>query len=106
METTEVELGKFELGFDHEILIKEKRIAGISPESAAYEAGLRENQKVVGRSIYYDNPNQPAEIHIEENGERRKIIYLPATRRKINVPQFRVRKNLTAGQNAGCLSRF
>lgn len=102
-ETSEIQIGKFELGFDYNTLVKENKISGILPNSAAYQAGLRDGQKVVGRSLYYNNPNQQVEITIDENGEKKKFTYLPATEEKILTPQFKIKDNLSPEERKNCL---
>jgi predicted metalloprotease with PDZ domain len=106
VESFSANLGRFELGFDFNVSMKENRIVNLSPGSAAFDAGLREGQKISGRSIYYDNPNQPVELTIEENGQRKKISYLPVTKAKIATPQFKLKENLSAEARRRCEASF
>lgn len=103
IETVEANLGKFELGFDLNVLLKESRIGNLSPNSAAFDAGVREGQKITGRSIHYDNPKQAVELVVEENGQRKKISYLPVTKAKVVTPQFNLKQNLSAEESKNCL---
>lgn len=106
VETTEAKLGQFELGFDFYILMKENRIAKINQNSAAFDAGVRDGQKVFARSIYYQNPNEEVRLEIEDGGQRKKISYLPVTKEKVATPQFKVKENLSAEQRKVCTAKF
>lgn len=102
-ETSEIPIGKFELGFDYNTLVNENKVSGVLPNSAAYKAGLRDGQKVVGRSLYYNNPNQQADITIDENGTKKKFTYFPATEEKTQTPQFNLKTNLSAEEKKNCI---
>ncbi len=64
---------------------------------------MRDGQKVVGRSLYYNNPNQQVEITIEENGNKKKFTYLPATEEKTPTPQFSLKNDLSAEEKKNCI---
>jgi predicted metalloprotease with PDZ domain len=96
--------GRFELGFDFETARKSKTVAQLVEPSAAYRAGLRNGQKVLGASVYFGITNKPVELTIEENGQNRKIVYLPETVEKISIPQFKVKKNLSSDVKNRCLN--
>jgi predicted metalloprotease with PDZ domain len=98
--------GKFELGFDFETARKSKVAAQVIEQSAAYAAGLRDGQKVLGASVYFGITNKPVELTIEENGQSRKIVYLPEAAEKISIPQFKVRENLSENEKKRCLHRL
>ncbi len=82
------QMGSFDLGFELDASLKAGKVIGIKEQSEAWKAGLRNDQKIVGHSIYFDMPNKPAEISIEENGKTRKVTYLPMSDVRIEVPQF------------------
>jgi len=92
VENTIKQMGVFELGFDLDASLSAKKIIGIKEDSEAWKAGLRNEQKLVGHSIYFDMPNKPAEISIEENGTVKKVTYLPMANYKIDVPQFSLKQ--------------
>ena len=81
-------LGAFDIGFDLEASWKAKAITGLKENSEAWQAGIRNGQKLKGYSINYDNIYQLAEISIEENGAIQKINYYPMSAQKQEVPQF------------------
>lgn len=94
----EVNLGKYELGFDDSSF--EKRIvSGVAENSVAYENGLRNGQKILGGSIYFGDASKTAEVVVEENGKPKKISYLPQSKSKVNVPQFKLK-----GADGACLN--
>lgn len=96
--------GKFELGFDFEAVRKNKVAARVVERIAAYAAGLRDGQKVLGVSVYFSITNKPVELAIEKNGESRKIVYLPEAAEKISIPQFKVNENLSENEKKRCLN--
>lgn len=89
------EVHLFELGFDLETLLNKKVIAGVKEDSAAYRAGLRDNQVVVRRSIYFGDTTKPVEITIREGIGERTIRYYPASRNTVGVPQYKLRPGIT-----------
>ena len=71
-----VRIGPYELGFKDSSK-ETHRVAGVSPGSSAYRAGLRDGQRLVGWSITAGDPLRTVELTIEEGGVKRKIEYLP-----------------------------
>ena len=98
--------GKFELGFDFETVRKSKIAAQVVEQSSAYAAGLRNGQKILGASVYFGNTNKPIELNIEENGQSRKIVYLPQAVEKILIPQFKIKENLSENERKRCLGKI
>lgn len=85
-------LGAFDIGFDLEASWKTKEIIGVTENSEAWQAGIRNGQKIKGYSINYDNIYQLAEVSIEEKGTTRKVTYYPMSAKKIEVPQFSLKQ--------------
>lgn len=96
--TSEISLGKYEIGFDTQSL-QNKLISGVTENTTAYENGLRNGQKLLGGSVYFGNASKPVELTIEENGQPKKITYLPQSRTKVSVPQFKLK-----GTDGTCLN--
>lgn len=94
VETFETKIGKFELGFSNNSF-KDKVVSGVIKDSSAYQAGLRDGQKLLGFSVYGGDATKPAELNIEENGQKKKISYLPQSQEKISTPQFKLKGNAT-----------
>lgn len=82
------EMGAFDPGFDVEASRKEKVVRGVRPGSAAEKAGLKEGQALVGWSVSFGQPEVPIEMTVRENGEERKIRWLPQGE-TVEVPQVR-----------------
>lgn len=97
------EIGKYELGFSQDSL-KDKIMSGVLKNSAAYDAGLRDGQKILGLSVNFGDSTKNVEITVEENGSKKKINYLPQSKEKVAVPQFKLRKNISATEIKTCLN--
>lgn len=67
---------EFELGFVQERSLKERRIIGLKPGSAAEKAGLRENDELVGWDVYGD-ADQEATLKVRRGDKVRTISYYP-----------------------------
>lgn len=101
-EQTSEEVRSFELGFDLQTMLSSRTIAKVDPRSAAYEAGLRDGQTVVGRvSIALNDPTKQVALTVRdaEGAEPHTITYLPVSRDAIRVPQYR----RTAAAVGACL---
>lgn len=86
------ELGAFDMGFDVETSQKSLIITGVQQDSEAWKAGLRDGQKLKGWSVHYDNISVPSEITIlDKENALKKISYVPLSRNKIRLPQFRLK---------------
>ncbi len=102
VDSFEVNSGRFELDFE---TARKRRVVGqVIEGSAAYHAGVREGQKMLAVSVRFGMTDKPVELTVEENGQSRKISYLPETTEKISIPQFKVRKNLSEIEKNRCLS--
>ena len=51
-------MGRYQLGFDRDVLLKDKLIQGIDIKSNAYKAGLRDGQEVIGWDLPNSHSNQ------------------------------------------------
>jgi predicted metalloprotease with PDZ domain len=83
-------IGPFELGFDLEQSRKDGAMRGVRSGTRAYEAGLREGQRLRALSIHGNRPEIPVEVEVSESGTPRKITWLPQGD-TVPVPQFSVR---------------
>jgi len=82
------ELGAFDAGFNIDASQAARVITGVREGSAAWQAGLRDGQKLKGWSIHYDDIYKPAVITIQEGAALKELKYLPVKTGKIPVPQF------------------
>ncbi|MBL7816924.1 MAG: hypothetical protein JNL70_18015 [Saprospiraceae bacterium] len=87
---TLVSIAPFELGFNYDASIQAKKVIGVTENSAAWAAGLRNDQTILGVSIYFGNIDVPVDIHIETEGQKKKISYLPMSAQKQTVRHFKV----------------
>lgn len=67
---------EFDLGFVRERSLKERRIIGLKPGSAAEKAGLRENDELVGWDVYGE-ADQETVLKIRRGDKVRTISYFP-----------------------------
>lgn len=93
----------FELGFHLDTLLEKKQIAGVIPTSAAFRAGLRDGQPVVRRRpIYLNDPAQPVEITVRENGQEQTIRYLPEGPKQ-SIPYLKLRPAINEAERERAL---
>jgi len=87
------QMGAFDIGFNLQESWKNRKIEGVKENSAAWNAGLRNGQTIVGYSIHHDNITIPSEITIDVDGVKKTIKYSPMSSRKFDVPQFFIDNN-------------
>jgi len=81
-------IGKFDLGFDRSSITgKTKQVIGVTADSEAYKAGLRDGQQLLGWSIYNGDPTKQVKLTIKTDTGRQVITYLPQGER-VSVQQF------------------
>jgi predicted metalloprotease with PDZ domain len=75
LETAEIPL--WEIGLDTDVLLKKRLVAGVRPDTAAFAAGLRNGQKVIGGvSIYLGDISKEVALKVaDDNGEREVEIF-------------------------------
>jgi len=74
------ELPLFDLGFDGDVLRSKKLVASVREDSEAFKAGVREEQEVLGMSIYWNDVNKPVRLTIRAASGRLRIEYFPKER--------------------------
>jgi predicted metalloprotease with PDZ domain len=82
-------LGPYEIGFDLETSMNQKSVSGVVKNSAAYRAGLRSGQKLLGWKIVPNKIRRKVELVVAD-GEKdppRTISYLPQGK-AILIQQF------------------
>lgn len=92
------QLGHYDPGFDIQASITARQVLGVNPASRAYQAGLREGQKLLGWSVRYGDIDFPVRLSVAEpshasgsNGNStRRISYLPQSPQTIPVPSFQL----------------
>ncbi len=106
VETSEIKIGRFDLGFDFTSSREKLEITGVSENSAAFQNGLRNGQKLKGVSIHYGNTELPAKLQVSDNGAEKTISYLPVSEEKVAVPQYRRKAGLSETVLKQCLNEF
>ncbi len=76
----------FDPGFDVSASLRQRRVTGLTPGSAAARAGLKDGDILLGWSITGD-PDKPVRLTIRREGRVRMIEYLPRGRPMV-VMQF------------------
>jgi predicted metalloprotease with PDZ domain len=77
----------FDLGFDKETLLSKNHVSGVNPDSAAFKAGIRDGQQIVGASIYWDDVGKPIRLKIRSGDSQQIIEYFP-TGKPVPIPQY------------------
>ncbi len=96
-ELMDEEFYRFDIGFEY---LKSKtnrdwHVTEVNPEGPAFKAGLRVNDTIVGRSIYWGQTEKPVKIKFKnQSGEYKTIEYLPLGE-LIHVPQYRLRDGIS-----------
>ncbi|NVN17610.1 hypothetical protein GUA46_04595 [Muricauda sp. HICW] len=75
----------YELGF--EFTEDRKGIANVVEDSQAWQAGVREGDKVFSRSVWQGQIDHEVELDLERDGEKLNITFYPVT--KAAVPQLK-----------------
>jgi predicted metalloprotease with PDZ domain len=78
----------FELGIDRDALVSRRVVSGVKPGSAAYQAGLRDGQQVIGTSIYMNDVSKPVKLTIRTEVGAKTIQYYPRGTSSSPVPQY------------------
>ncbi len=84
----------YELGFDIEVTIARRKVAGVVPGSAAYEAGLRDGMTANGWSVFRGDTTRNVEMNVVDGETRKTIKFLPVSKAEIVTPQFYLRTGL------------
>ena len=88
-------MGPFDLGFDFEASKEEKIVTGVKEGSSAFQAGLRDGQRLRGWSVHGSRPDREVELKIQDGEEgERTISYLPQGE-PIDVPQLSPRESVS-----------
>ncbi|HEX5274005.1 MAG TPA: hypothetical protein VFW34_01875 [Candidatus Rubrimentiphilum sp.] len=99
-ERVQVSVNRWVLGFDEAATTQAKNIVtGVQNGSAAFAAGLRNGQELIGESIYYNDVRQPIVLSVLANGRPRRIEY---SARGDSVLTFAYRAREPAGAFRAC----
>lgn len=101
-ERRDVRLRPYEAGFEVDASITAKKVIGVVPQSAAYQAGLRDDMKLVGWSVYNGDATKEIELNAFEGDKPLKIKFLPIAQTEIEVPQFALKAQLDSSVLKQC----
>jgi predicted metalloprotease with PDZ domain len=83
-----VNVAPFELGFDYAASNKLKQLVGVTENSNAWKAGLRNGLPYNGASVYFGNSTIPVDVYVVMSGKNVKINYLPISMNSMPVRHF------------------
>jgi predicted metalloprotease with PDZ domain len=86
-----VDLPRFQLGFDLAASMKDRKLAGLVPGSAAAAAGLREGDVLKGWSIYGGDTERNALLQVERDGKVVDITWRPVAAETAQAVRFEPR---------------
>ena len=78
---------RYDPGFDVDTSLQTRIASGVREGSAAYAAGLRDGQALVGFSVHHGNPDRQIELKIKEGEQPRSVVYFPRGE-PIRMPRY------------------
>lgn len=87
------EIPEFELGMDAEILRDKNIVANVKPGSEAFKAGLRDGQKIVRTSVYWNDTSKLVKLTVRAADGDHAFEYYPRGPLR-NIPQFHLDSSL------------
>lgn len=89
----------YEPGFDVQASIKDRKLTSVVQDAAAWNAGLREGQKILSLNISFGDANTPVKITVEdEAGQPKKLEFHPARDTGRTIPQYAVKADAVSGE--------
>jgi predicted metalloprotease with PDZ domain len=86
-----IESPVYELGFDFDKFAKDRVVADLDPDSAAYAAGLRNGQqRTAGFSLMFGDTKTEIELKVKDTGGDKTIRFLPVARKPALIPQYKL----------------
>lgn len=82
---------EFDVGFDFDRSKERGVVLDLRPDSAAFVAGLREGDALLGWRLVINDPDQPATLTVRRDGEVREIAYRPR-RNGRTLPVFHIKE--------------
>lgn len=96
------QLPLFDLGFDFTASDLANQVVGVRKDGPAYQAGLRDGQKLTGISVYHGQPDRLAQFTIDVSGESKTIQYYPRGK-IVSAPQYHLDSAALAAHPDSCL---
>lgn len=99
------EIATFDLGFDLAASTAAGSVRGVEPGGPAFQAGLRNGQRLSGRhSVYMNQPDRIALVTIQTSHGQQAIEYYPRGA-PVKVMQYRLDQQAYAANPAGCQTK-
>jgi len=99
------EIATFDLGFDLAASTAVNSVMGVEPGGPAFEAGLRNGQRLSGRlSVYNNQPDKAAIVTIQTGDTRQAIEYYPRGK-PVKVVQYHLDQQAYAANPASCQTK-
>lgn len=88
-----VKVERFDLGFDERKSFLASRVRGVERGSNAFRAGLRDGQRILRASVFYNDPSRQVEVQVRDRTGDRLIEFYPSGRGLI-VPRYKLNNRL------------
>lgn len=98
---TVAEQPSFDLGFDFDASTAAHSVIGLRPGGPAFQAGLRDGQRLAGWSVYNDQPDKIATLTIQTDTGRQTIEYYPKGK-TITLQQYHIDPQAYSRDPAAC----
>jgi predicted metalloprotease with PDZ domain len=87
------EVSLFDLGFDADALRANNRVSGVKQNSEAFKAGVRDDQEILGMSIYWGDVNKPVRLKVRSGSGQQTIEYYPRGK-TVSISQYHLDKQV------------
>jgi predicted metalloprotease with PDZ domain len=101
VQMSEVDIPAFDLGFDFAASRQAHKVIGVIPDSAAFKAGLRDDQTLTSWSFYNNQPDRIAKLYIQTDAGKETIQYYPRGK-AVATPQFHLDEKAFAANESSC----
>jgi len=99
------EIATFNLGFDLAASTAAGSVTGVEPGGPAFQAGIRNGQRLSGRlSVYNHQPDRIAIVTIQTSAGRQEIQYYPRGK-SVKVVQYHLDQQAYAANPASCQTK-
>jgi predicted metalloprotease with PDZ domain len=94
-------LPTFDLGFDYKASTAAHSLTGVRVDGPAFEAGLREGERLTGWSVYFDQPDKKARITVRTESGAQTIEYYPRGK-TLMAPQYHLNQQAYTSNPEAC----
>jgi predicted metalloprotease with PDZ domain len=101
VQISEIDIPTFDLGFDFAASREAHKVISVIPDSAAFKAGLRDDQTLTSWSFYNNQPDRIAKLYIQTDAGKETIQYYPRGK-AVATPQFHLDEKAYAANESSC----